>query len=61
MASVAGLPHPGPSVRARLRVRVSVAGAVAIGPGKIAAQEAIAQHHSLNAAANSLGMSVKSA
>ena len=48
-------------VRARFRLRLSVGDAIAVGPGKIALLEAIAEHRSLNAAAKSLGMSYKRA
>ena len=56
------MPHtPAPPVYARFRLRLSVGDAIAIGPGKIALLEAIAEHRSLNAAAKALGMSYKRA
>lgn len=56
------MPHtPAPPVHARFRLRLSVGDAIAIGPGKIALLEAIAEHRSLNAAAKAIGMSYKRA
>ena len=54
-------PNPPTPVIARFRLRLSVGETIAVGPGKIALLQAIAEHHSLNAAAKSLGMSYKRA
>lgn len=56
-----GSPEPAgvPEVRFRLRIRHGEL--LAIGPGKVALLEAIAQHGSISAAARSLGMSYRRA
>lgn len=46
---------------ARFRMRVSRGDVVAVGPGKIGLLEAIAQTHSITAAAKSIGMSYRRA
>lgn len=46
---------------ARFRLRVRKGDLLAIGPGKVALLEAIAQHGSISAAARSLGMSYRRA
>lgn len=49
------------SSRVQLRMRVYRGDDIAIGPGKIALLEAIAQTHSISAAARELGMSYRRA
>jgi molybdate transport system regulatory protein len=57
--SVSSEPAVQPEVRFRLRIRQGEL--LAIGPGKVALLEAIAEHGSISAAARSLGMSYRRA
>ena len=57
-------PRPRPRRRgplARFRLRVTSGDAIAVGPGKIDLLEAIAETHSITAAAKSIGMSYRRA
>ncbi len=59
--SAATRPKAGPKPELRFRPRVTAGDAIAIGPGKIALIEAIAETGSITAAAKSLGMSYRRA
>ncbi len=50
-----------PRPELKLRMRVTLGDTNAIGPGKVALLEAVHEHHSISAAAKSLGMSYRRA
>lgn len=54
-------PHVAPDVIAQFRLRIKVGEDIAIGPGKIAILEAIAETGSISAAGRKLGMSYRRA